>query len=144
MKTCTKCGVEKSESEFGKRFDCPSGLRNQCIECHSSDIREWSKNNRDKIRGYQKRYRQCFPERFIKIRKTWEHQHPQKYAANTAVNNAVRDGRLIKQACRYCCELKVQAHHEDYSKPLEVIWLCKKHHVEADKLRREKERSPIS
>ena len=42
----------------------------------------------------------------------------------------VKRGKVIKSPCSICgCE-KVEAHHHDYSKPLDVIWLCRKHHVE--------------
>lgn len=37
---------------------------------------------------------------------------------------AIADGRLVRQPCERCSKLKVQAHHDDYSKPLEVRWLC--------------------
>jgi ribosomal protein S27AE len=44
------------------------------------------------------------------------------------VGNAVRNGRLTKEPCLFCGEEKVHAHHRDYSKPLDVIWLCPKCH----------------
>lgn len=46
------------------------------------------------------------------------------------VNNAIRSGRLVKQPCIICGSLLSEAHHADYSKPLEVEWLCRKHHRE--------------
>ncbi len=46
--------------------------------------------------------------------------------------NAIQAGRLVRQPCQECGEVRSEAHHEDYSKPLEVIWLCKPHHREAD------------
>lgn len=46
----------------------------------------------------------------------------------SAVNAAIRNGTLTRRPCRDCGALKVQAHHEDYSKPLDVIWLCQKCH----------------
>lgn len=58
-------------------------------------------------------------------------KNPLKYKARTAVGNAVRDGRLIKGPCEVCGTTKrVQAHHHDYSKPLDVRWLCFQHHRE--------------
>lgn len=47
-----------------------------------------------------------------------------------AVAYAVKSGRLVKSPCRDCGSLDVQAHHKDYSKPLDVIWLCGPHHRE--------------
>lgn len=56
-------------------------------------------------------------------------REPEKYRARTTVGNALRDGRLVRQPCP-CGETRSQAHHEDYEQPLEVIWLCDKHHKE--------------
>jgi hypothetical protein len=47
-----------------------------------------------------------------------------------APSNAIRDGRLIRQPCEVCGALNVEAHHDDYSKPLTVRWLCRRHHLE--------------
>lgn len=44
------------------------------------------------------------------------------------VAKALREGKLVKQPCGVCGEAEVEAHHPDYDKPLEVVWLCKKHH----------------
>lgn len=57
-------------------------------------------------------------------------RNPIQKKANQAVNNAIRDGRLTRQPCEVCGAQKAQAHHEDYSKPLDVRWLCTKHHAE--------------
>lgn len=47
---------------------------------------------------------------------------------------AIRKGYLIRQPCEVCStEIDVQAHHDDYSKPLDVRWLCRKHHREHHK-----------
>lgn len=45
------------------------------------------------------------------------------------VHKALVVGTLIREACRDCGAEKVQAHHPDYSKPLDVIWLCRRCHV---------------
>jgi hypothetical protein len=55
-------------------------------------------------------------------------RYPEKYIAHNAVSRALRAGHLIRTPCVICGAIDVQAHHEDYSKPLEVIWLCFKHH----------------
>jgi hypothetical protein len=55
--------------------------------------------------------------------------------AHRLVNEALKSGDLVKLPCEVCgTTLRVEGHHEDYTKPLEVQWLCKKHrrqrHVE--------------
>ena len=61
-------------------------------------------------------------------------RYPHKRVAVIMVNNAVRDGRLAKLPCEVCGTTKrVQGHHDDYSKPLDVVWLCPKHHAERHK-----------
>lgn len=52
-----------------------------------------------------------------------------KLVARMAVRNALRRGELRKGAC-FCGTTRVDAHHEDYARPLDVTWLCRTHHVE--------------
>jgi len=65
--------------------------------------------------------------------------NPEKVRAHIAVHAAVKRGHLTRKPCEICGESKVQAHHDDYTKPLSVRWLCKTHHIEADNARRQKE-----
>ena len=69
-------------------------------------------------------------------------EEPEKWKARNAVSNAVRDGRLAKaDNCFFCgCDGKLHAHHHDYSRPLDVFWLCpschgKLHTINGDFLR---------
>jgi hypothetical protein len=41
----------------------------------------------------------------------------------------MRNGTLTSKPCEVCGTRKVHAHHDDYGKPLEVIWLCHSHHM---------------
>lgn len=55
---------------------------------------------------------------------------PIKVKARCAVSNAIKTGRLIRLPCVECgTTIDVQAHHSDYSKPLDVTWLCRRHHL---------------
>ena len=45
-------------------------------------------------------------------------------------NEYVRRGKIIKQPCSVCGAINSEAHHIDYSKPLLIEWLCRKHHLE--------------
>ncbi len=54
---------------------------------------------------------------------------PEKIAARQAVKIALASGRLKRQPCEVCGATKSQSHHDDYSKPIEVRWLCVKCHT---------------
>jgi len=54
-----------------------------------------------------------------------------KYHARQMVLQAIRYGELIKKPCEVCNSTEnVEAHHDDYRKPLDVMWLCIRHHDE--------------
>ena len=67
-----------------------------------------------------------------------ERQQSDKNFARSQLQQAVRKGIVKKEPC-ICGETNTQAHHADYKKPLDVMWACKKHHVELDKLRLEQD-----
>ena len=54
--------------------------------------------------------------------------HPDRYRARYTVSNALKSGQLTRQPCEICGE-PAQAHHEDYSRPLDVRWRCFEHHL---------------
>ena len=71
-------------------------------------------------------------------RKIQIERYPQKEKARKAVRQAVRSGRLYKPYnCSECKKTfsknKIEGHHEDYDKPLEVRWLCRRCHKKLDK-----------
>lgn len=65
-----------------------------------------------------------------KYNETQKHRYPEKVRARRLVINARKRGEIIRVPCVECGNENSFAHHEDYSKPLEVIWLCRKHHRE--------------
>jgi ribosomal protein L37AE/L43A len=70
--------------------------------------------------------------RTTQMKREYENRHfkarPDRYAAKLALKAAIRRGELVKQPCEVCGEIKVHGHHDDYSKPLAVRWLCMTHH----------------
>lgn len=87
--------------------------RGKCIECFKKDVKErrQSAEGRDYLRKYSR-------QRYIK--------HRSKALARARVRTAVASGRLYKPLnCSNCgLEEQLQAHHEDYERPLEVLWFC--------------------
>lgn len=130
MKRCFKCGVEKDEQEFYRHPMMADGRLGKCKECAKTDSKNHWVAKREDYRRYDK-LREGLVER--KQRKKAYQQkrrmlHPDKYRATTAVHNAIRDKKIEKKPCEVCGAENVQAHHADYSKPLNVSWLCFKHH----------------
>jgi len=63
--------------------------------------------------------------------KNWRKKNPAKYRAQNSLRVAVHEGRITKLPCAICGTTKnVHGHHDNYDKPLEVVWLCHKHHME--------------
>lgn len=130
-KICFKCGFDKPINDFYKHPQMSDGRLNKCKACTKTDVSKNYLVNVDQYKEYEKK-REKDPERKkskITYQRTTRLNNPEKYQATTMVNNAIRDGRLFKKPCEVCDNLDVHAHHEDYSKPLEVRWLCKDHHM---------------
>jgi len=72
----------------------------------------------------------CYTPEYIKIkREEYERRYPKKYIAHTKVSQAIREGKLKSESCLLCGSIeKIEAHHVDYNKPLDVAWLCGKCH----------------
>lgn len=60
----------------------------------------------------------------------YKRDNPEKVRAHRLVQTEIRAGRMERQPCEVCGEPNGDAHHDDYDKPLEVRWLCRKHHIE--------------
>lgn len=88
------------------------------------DQHNWCLTNKERLRPYKRIWAR-------------EHQRPYKYepynevrSASRKVHYALKTGELEWWPCEVCGSYDVRAHHEDYSKPLEVRWLCPLHHKE--------------
>lgn len=57
-----------------------------------------------------------------------------KHYSRTYANTYLKRGKLEKKSCEICGDPNVEMHHNDYSKPLEVRWLCRKHHMDNHKI----------
>lgn len=63
-------------------------------------------------------------------KKLQKQRYPERVMAREKVYRAITNGQLTREPCEVCGDHNSQAHHKDYRKPLEVIWLCAKHHKE--------------
>ena len=113
------------------------GHLGKCIECAKKNAIEHRNKNIERIRAYD-RQRGKLPHRIkgsIKYNQKYRKDYPLKYAAQNILNNAVRDGKIEKsKKCSVCHkEIRIMGHHEDYYKPLNVIWVCQICHKQLHK-----------
>lgn len=134
-KVCFKCGKEKPIIEFYCHSQMADGYFNKCKDCARKDALEYRNKNLERIRAYD-RQRGKLPHRKkanTKRNKLQRKLYPQKYVAQNMVSNAIRDEKIKKpKKCSKCGRknCRIYGHHEDYYKPLEVIWLCQICHRE--------------
>lgn len=131
-KLCKVCGVEKPHTSFYKHKGMKDGLLNKCKDCAKEQNIKNRNANLEYYRAYDKE--RDTPERQYSRGNARRSENPLKYRARYLTNNALRDGRLIRKPCNKCGSVEnIEAHHEDYNKPLEILWLCKEHHQEIHK-----------
>jgi len=149
QKECFKCKEIKPLEEFYQHGRMASQRLNKCKECTKADVRLNRAKKLEQYRQYD-RGRAMRPDRVearLEYRKTEQGKQvkrkadekyyqrcPEKYKARVTLNNAVRDGKISKPSTCACGRSgRIEAHHEDYSKPLEVSWLCVPCHKQAHK-----------
>jgi hypothetical protein len=148
MKKCNGCGAEKPLSEYYKHPSTPDGFASKCKECAKAIVKAARAKNAEHYKEFDKAramrtdrvaaraaYQKTKEgkEALKRARAAYVSKAPERRAAHVAVGNAVRDGRLIPWpvcAIPGCCS-KPEAHHPDYDRPLDVVWLCPAHHKQA-------------
>lgn len=138
MKRCCGCKAMLPLEMFDTNRTRKDGLQSLCKSCKSSYGEKWRSANPETCRKYaaDHRARPGSAERIYAYNQRREVEHADKYKAGIAVTNALSSGKLKRQPCEKCGCLKVDAHHDDYSKPLVVRWLCRPHHMEHHRLLR--------
>ncbi len=157
MKTCGRCKIEKPRSDFSKRKITADGLGYECKACSAVRRKAYTESGaaRDAVDRYRKtekgkatarKYEEKHHDRLRAIRNEWRRTTEKgqeglrrdtalaiasgKRSAHQRAYSAIRYGKLEKKPCEVCGSNVVHAHHDDYSKPLDVRWLCPKHHSE--------------
>lgn len=120
-KPCNKCGEVKPFEAF---YPTPNGYKSQCRSCHSASVRASRAANREHYREYDRK-RMNDPQRRERQR-LWYEADPLRKIAHDTLNYAIRSGAIKRPSkCQDCGKrCKPHGHHEDYSKPLDVEWLC--------------------
>jgi len=134
MKTCFKCQKEKPLADFYKHPQMADGHLNKCKECAKLDSHrrfteklmepEWAIKERKRQRRKEEK------RRVLGLVKKYTKGKYFRPIANSKLNDAVRSGKIKRLSCEVCGNERTQGHHEDYSKPLDVVWLCTRHHAD--------------
>lgn len=130
MKQCSKCHVMKPETEFYRDSRKKDGLKCECKTCHdlTSILTRDIEKKRDRDRAYIQKWRTDHPEeaRESYRRHNLHRNTPEKTKARMILYSAIRSGKIQRPiACQECGAItSVQGHHNDYSHPYEVEWLC--------------------
>lgn len=106
----------------------PKELKLTCSKCNSylEDTRV----------GKQRYCRKCHAAHMRATRpKFSELSQPTKdrIKIRSKAQSAIKRGTIKREPCVICGKMPSEAHHEDYSKPFKVVWLCKKHHAKIHK-----------
>lgn len=119
-KACTVCGETKPLDEFHREARAKDGRTSSCRACREVQSKRWREANRERRREMVRQHRK---------------RHPEKAKARWQLQSAVKEGRIEKPlTCERCAQTfekkdEIQGHHRDYSKPLEVEWICRPCHV---------------
>lgn len=132
-KKCIKCGESKAREAFYFRPNSKDGLRNACKSCERKRVEQW----RLEHPTYNKHWQSKNKERYNRWFREWGGRYAVMRKAYHAVSRKIANNHLTKKPCITCGTMEnLEAHHPDYSKPLEVIWLCHQHHMELHKKER--------
>jgi hypothetical protein len=133
MKTCFKCGETKPLTEFYQHLEMADGYLGKCKDCAKADVKTNYRTRREQYVQYEK---SRWPKKkdgdrrrkqgaaYKEYKRRWRSENRPKWQAHNAVAKALQNGTLIKQVCEQCGGIESKAHHPDYSKPLDVVWLC--------------------
>lgn len=157
FKFCSGCGKTLPRSDFYRLRPTHEKVTSRCKLCMSRQNRQWRERNREHKRTYDQVYskakresgavaaylrkrRQEKPDIYKAINKRWENKNRDRnYLVKLVariVRNALRTGDLRKgEVCDFCGEQNIflEAAHADYSKPLDVRWLCRPCHRKWDR-----------
>ena len=143
-KKCAECGRELPVEDFNKNKRNRDGLQDRCRECFSEYNKARYAANPGRFRADVAAYRANNPKACMETRLRACAKNPTRTNANRAVEAALKAGAIENPGVCYGCgcnggEHRIEAHHHDYSKPLDVVWLCTPCHRRMDAQRRVRE-----
>lgn len=127
-KLCRSCHIFKPVEQFYRDKNRLDGRWVYCKDCDRIKLRSRRLKNIETFKLKDKKYHAKHRKEISVKRSAYNNKNPEKVRARFIVKGAILKGWLIKSPCLVCGDVKSQAHHEDYNKPLDVVWLCPLHH----------------
>jgi hypothetical protein len=90
----------------------------------------WNDANRARKNAFNAAYRKRYPDRSKAENQNWRKNSPEKKAAHSSLEVAVKSGAVQRSPCHICGAQVAEGHHPDYSRPRDVVWLCRLHHMQ--------------
>ncbi len=90
--------------------------------------KKWRLNNPDKARDYNRESKERNRHKYTDYKSKYRSKNLIKAKAHNVITAMLRAKKIQKSAC-FCGQKKVEAHHSNYNSPLDVTWLCRKHHL---------------
>ena len=130
MKRCPRCKEIKLPEAFCVDHSRPKGRGIVCKVCDANLKKEYYRKNAERIKKVTSAYAKTPKGKKIAIKKKLKQLelHPERSRAHMIVSNAIARGDIQRIPCIVCGDPKSEGHHQDYSKPLDVLWLCILHH----------------
>lgn len=135
-KRCCVCKQIKPISNFSKRVRSKDGFEYRCKSCINERISRYYESNLEKAALKKQKLK----NRNSELSKKYRQQHPDRNTSLKIFGKAKRIGSVKMEPCRVCGENKSEGHHPDYNHPLDVVWLCRKHHREVHAMARDLEK----
>jgi len=129
--SCRKTYKKSYENNKDKILARNKKWKDENKELKRESDRNWRINNLEKAHERVRLWKENNPERVTALNKEYYKKYPEKFKARRALSYAVEGGKIVRPTiCSRCNEEGyIEGHHYDYSKPLEVIWLCRKCHA---------------
>jgi hypothetical protein len=135
---CIICDAQFTRTDTQMRNNVP-----YCLPCRTAQSRDRRARLREQglpVRTPKPEYHRAYDAEYhqrpeVRARRCEQskrrHADPverEKNKARWTTRRAIAVGKLVRQPCEVCGETRVDAHHDDYSKPFDVRWLCRLHH----------------
>ena len=140
-KKCSRCGRTLPTTDFNWANKAKGKRQDMCRECFSEYNRKRYASDPERFKRAVSEHKRRDPQAVLRTRLATNARNPTKQNAHKCVEAALKAGAIENPGVCYGCgctsdEQRIEAHHHDYRRPLDVVWLCTPCHRRMDMARR--------